>query len=84
MVYNLYCIYDRISGQFGSPTPHVNEASAQRWFLHCVNSNEFAEPTDFELYCVGEFNINSGKLVGCEPQFILKGKVIEYGKTSQE
>lgn len=88
MVYSLYAIYDKVSGQYGSPTPHVNEASARRWFLHCVNVNEMAEPTDFQLFYLGVFDTSSGKLLSsldddsvfcCYPTFVCNGEVINNG-----
>lgn len=79
MVYILYCIYDKIAGQYGSPTPQLNDSTAERWFLHIINKNEFAEPTDFELFKIGSFETSSGTLISYTPEFIVKGRVINDG-----
>lgn len=76
MIYQMYVIYDRIAGIYGTPFTSLNDATAVRQFRHQIASNLMAEPTDFELYECGSFDAHSG-LVTALPQnrFIEKGVV---------
>lgn len=81
MTYFVYSIYDKVAENYGSPFCSLNDATATRQFNHQVNNNALAEPTDFELYCLGSFEVSSAKLsVLSEKRFICKGKVIDYVK----
>lgn len=76
MIYELYSVYDKVSGVYGVPTPFVNRASAIRWFRVIIRDNEFAEPTDFELYKVGSFDTDKGVLFStASPEFVEKGVI---------
>lgn len=76
MRYGIYSIYDKVAGLYGSPFVCVNEPVAIRQFNHQIASNLTAEPTDFELYCLGEFDINSGCIAACnKPVFVVKGEL---------
>lgn len=80
MIYILFCIYDKVGQTYGTPTPFVNRASAQRWFRRVVSTNELAEPTDFELYELGTFDVSSGALTvlgGGKPLFVEKGVITD-------
>lgn len=70
-------IYDKVSQCYGAPQTQVNLPSAQRWFRSVIVRNEFAEPTDFELYQLGTFSVD-GKLVAFDkPKFVEKGVIAD-------
>lgn len=80
MMYNCYSVYDRVSGCYGSPVVHHNDDCAVRWFSKVSQCDEYAQPTDFELYCVGTFDVCSGVICpnsDLKPRFICKGRVID-------
>lgn len=62
---NLYSIRDRAARAFGNPFVMANNATAMRVFEAEVNRSSqdnmlHQAPHDFELYCVGSFNIDTG------------------------
>ena len=70
MIYELYAIYDRISGMYAAPVPQVNKMCAVRWFNDIVTKDPHGE--DFELYYVGSYDSKLGELVGSKPAFICR------------
>lgn len=79
MNYNLYVIYDKIAEQYGTPFPSLNHATATRQFNAQTNANAMAEPTDFELYCVGSYDTSSAQIVVSDkPVFVAKGRVMSH------
>lgn len=79
MIYNLYSIYDKVAEQYGVPFASLNDATATRSFQFQVSQNQMAEPTDFELYQVAQFNTDNGQLTNCSVRFICKGRVMSNG-----
>lgn len=79
MNYMLFAIYDKVSQTYGTPSPFVNRASAQRWFRQVIKQNEFAEPTDFELYALANFDAFTGVVIplGDKPEFVEKGVIVD-------
>lgn len=74
MKYILVSMYDRVAGTFAAPMAFVNRPCAQRWFRSVSKQSEYAMPTDFELYAVGEYDTNTGLIVSFDmPEFIEKG-----------
>lgn len=74
MNYFIYLIYDKISEQYAAPFCSLNDATAARQFHQTIRANALAEPSDFELYCCGNFSTDSGQIVPCFPlRFIIKG-----------
>lgn len=74
MKYVLCSMYDRVAGTFAAPMAFVNRSCAQRWFRTVSKQSEFAQPTDFELYAVGEYDTNTGLIKSYDkPDFIEKG-----------
>lgn len=76
----LYVLYDKIAGQYSQPLSFVNQACAERYFVQLMAKQD--NPTDYELYYLGEFDPELGliylgsdnsKKILCEPKFILKG-----------
>ena len=58
MKYELYAIYDRLSGMYAAPTAQVNEACAKRWFYEVISKDPHGQ--DYELYAVGEYDSVTG------------------------
>lgn len=80
MIYPVFCIRD-IKVGFGQPAVHMSDMVAKRDFGFKINSPgsimEYA-PSDFELYQVGTFNTDSGKIESQIPEYICNGKDV-YG-----
>lgn len=77
MNYQMYSIYDKVSGLYSEPFVSLNDATATRSFNQRIKANPLAEPTDFELYSLGVYSSESGQIVPSSPvRFICKGMVI--------
>lgn len=80
MIYPVFCIRD-IKVGFGQPVIHMSDMVAKRDFGFKINSPgsimEYS-PSDFELYLVGKFDTDSGKLEPMIPAYICNGKDV-YG-----
>lgn len=77
MNYQLYAIYDKVAEQYGSPFVSLNDAVAVRSFNAECKRNMLAEPTDFELYCIGLYDTSLGSITPNTPiRFVAKGQVI--------
>lgn len=74
MILGVYCIRDIKVGWL-TPTVDQNDASACRNFVHAMknqNSILYTHSKDFDLYKIGEFDSDSGRLNGfdsCELVF---------------
>lgn len=72
MILNLYSVRD-IKSTFACPFTAANEAVAKRQFVGCVNlaGNVIHDyPEDFQLWYVGQFDANDGKLISRSTKFI--------------
>ena len=87
MKYNLYAIRDDKVG-FMVPTSDPNDAVAVRGFSSAVKRAERdmdERVFDMELYRVGEFDIDSGKIKPCNPPaFIVSAVSILNGGNDNE
>nr|CAI9752550.1 DNA binding protein [Microvirus sp.] len=65
---NIYSMFDRAARQFSAPFVEHSDEAAERIVAWSVASSGFARPnrTDFELYCVGVWNPDDGKIGPCE------------------
>lgn len=79
MQYILYIIYDKVAETYGIPFASLNDATATRQFQHQVQLNQLAEPTDFELFACGVFDVHSGMITQNSLRFVAKGRVIDIG-----
>lgn len=63
MIFNLYSIKDKKS-DFAAPVPIKDDDLARRWFDNQVKTNAFMSeyPEDFELYNIGTFDAETGKV----------------------
>lgn len=75
-----YSIYDCKADGFSNILVFQNEALALRAFKSSVNNPEsvmFNNPEDFTLFLIGEFEMHSGKLSGCDKVAISTGVQIK-------
>lgn len=75
MKYPVYCIRDVHTG-FMTPTVDQNDASAMRNFAHAVKRPDTlfnSHPKDYSLYKIGEFDSDTGEIVGVMPELITDG-----------
>lgn len=75
---NLYAIKDVKSG-FSDPCTQVNDAVAVRSFdgqIHSIAANLGIPVSDFQLWRVGEFDVDSGMLISANPVLILDGATL--------
>lgn len=59
----LVVVYDKIANTYSSPLAFNSLNEATRWFK--VQIGKTARPTDYDLYFVGGFDENTGKLLDC-------------------
>lgn len=62
MQYNIYSILDHKTG-FINMTLDQNDETAKRNFAHACQVTDslfYTHPDDYSLYCIGEFNTDSG------------------------
>lgn len=72
LVLGLYAIKDQRAG-FLQPVPQSNDSLAIRDFAHACKNVEslfFSHPADYDLYKVGEYYPETGKIVSCDLQVI--------------
>lgn len=72
MKYPVFCIRDIHTG-FMSPTVDQNANAAIRNFEHAVMQSASlmnSHPEHYSLYKVGEFETDTGAIVGCMPEHI--------------
>lgn len=65
MTNKLYSIFDRKSCQWQFPVPDTNDDTAVRNVAMSLSSQSLLSfsPADFDLYAVGEFDNESGRVV---------------------
>ena len=74
MKYGIYSIRDSASGVFTAPTIDLTDNSAIRAFSQAANNSDSMMnfcPSDFSLYRVGTFNVESGTIVPLNPPMML-------------
>lgn len=65
MLLEIYSVYDTVSKSFTQPFYQVNEGVARRNIAAAVNNKEHnfnVAPGDYELYRVGKFDDQTGKM----------------------
>ena len=65
MFLRIFCIYDAVAKTHGTPFFLPETAQAQREFKNCANNPEHAfcrNPSDYTLYELGQFDIESGMI----------------------
>lgn len=77
-VRSLYAIKDVKSG-FSDPCTQVNDAVAARAFdgqIHSISANLGIPVSDFQLWRVGQFDVDSGMLVPGTPELVVDGATL--------
>lgn len=67
MINKVYAILDTKAGFFGTPFFAVNDSVASRQFVtlgNDINSMVNKYPDDYQLYSLGEYDDNSGSVIG--------------------
>lgn len=75
MKYPMYAIKDVKVG-FMQPTIDTSDQSAIRNFAFAINRNDGImnfSPKDFDLYKIGEFDGDKGKITPCTPELVITG-----------
>lgn len=79
MKFNLYSIYDRVSGEYGSIFMEKNDSLAIRKFNYLASNSKMVS-ADLELYVLGFFDTETGELVAeNKPVFISKYSEVNDG-----
>lgn len=76
MKYPLYCIRDNKVGFQPQILVEQNNATAIRGFSFAINNPSGMmnySPSDFELFKIGDFDIDTGKIDVCIPENICSG-----------
>lgn len=77
MIYPVFSIRD-VKTAFMAPMVEINDRAAIRNFSRIINSETGLinySPSDFDLYLIGHFDDQSGKLESIDPvQFIVAGR----------
>lgn len=79
MKFNVYCMRDEMTG-FLTPTFEQNDNVAIRNFKFAMNRPDtllFANAKHFDLYCIGTFDTESGKIESIEPELIVNGLAVK-------
>lgn len=72
---NVYCIFDKVSEEFGQPFVMKNDEMAKRSFIQYCSKSEIKN--DLILVNIGLFDNEDGSLTDLKNEIILKGEDIE-------
>ncbi len=70
MIYQIYAIYDSASAVFLAPSIDLSDGAAIRSFrqaLSRVDTIMGFKPDDFILYCIGNYDVETGKIDSIVP-----------------
>lgn len=70
MIYEIYAIYDKKAGLFGTPIFQINIETAKRYYNYLMTKQTDLDPLDLDLYYVGKYNSTTGEIVSCKPEFV--------------
>ena len=66
MIYKMYTMFDKCSGQYSQPIFALNDQMAKREFIRFCSDDKIAfMAADLQLYCCGSFDVESGKIEPC-------------------
>lgn len=73
MIFGLYAIKDELSG-FASPIPMEDDKQAKRYFKQRLIDTPImkSNPTDFSIWCIGQFDTNTGVIRAFNPADLVK------------
>lgn len=63
----LYTVKDRIGSEFAPPFIARTDASAIRTFQRMLQGDKITYAEDFELFRIGDFDVDTGIVQGCQP-----------------
>lgn len=74
MKYPVFSVRDKLAG-FSAPELSLTEDTMKRTFAHRINndSNLLFSASDYDLYKVGEWDVDSGQMTPCLPEFVIAG-----------
>ena len=78
----VYVVRDDLRGYIGPLSQADNDAIAMRDFAVAIQSDSGLlgrRRGDFRLYCVADFDLESGVLTACEPRLVAEGLSITGG-----
>lgn len=83
LIMQLYAIKDKVDG-YNTPVPFLSVDLAKRWFKTQIMTNSmlYVNADDYELYRIGEFNKDTGKIIDTENTFIVRGS--EYANSGKD
>lgn len=66
----IYCLYDKKSGEYSCIGLYVNRATFERAVASQVNAPGSSSllatnSSDFDLYCIGSFDVKTAEIVPC-------------------
>lgn len=73
MIFGLYSIKDELSG-FSAPIPMEDDKQAKRYFKQRLIDTSImkSNPTDFSIWCIGQFDTNTGVIRAFNPADLVK------------
>ena len=68
----LYCVRDNKSGQWQAPVPDYNDSTMRRGVAAGLSASDLRSfaPSDFEIYCVGTFDPETGFVSANVPDYV--------------
>ena len=71
MMYEVYCIFDRVAGFYSMPQVYPNKGTAVRQFNFVCSQNPDKDSSlDYELYFIGYYDNSTGIIEGNKPVFV--------------
>lgn len=82
MIFGLYSIKDELSG-FAAPIPLEDDKQAKRYFKQRLLDTPImkSNPTDFSIWCIGQFDTNTGVIRAFNPADLVK---VDWGVKENE
>ena len=63
MKVNIYTIYDKVACESGPIFQAKNDGVALRCFMSLMKDTPSVNPTDYDVYCLGEFDTENRSFV---------------------
>lgn len=81
MTYPVFSVRDRLAG-FSAPELSLNKETMKRTFADRVNNDSHLlfSAADYDLYQIGEFNVDSGEFKAIMPEFVVSGNSVVVGE----
>ncbi|ALS03498.1 VP5 [Gokushovirus WZ-2015a] len=79
MKMNIYAIRDVHTG-FMSPAIDQNDACSVRNFRHASMNHDslmYSHTKDYDLFCIGEYETETGVITSCIPRLVVAGSSLE-------